>query len=428
MHSGYLMIQSRLTHAPAESEGRAMSRGASLSCEAKIGMKSLNAEMKLIIGSDCILNENKHPFLNLNGLRRFGPFLNGYGSVRFGSKFNYRSGSGGFVEGGGAESCGRAVLNSEVRMMKSTKSLITLAVACLLAVPAFSMPWKDGAGCGGRFDQLNLTEEEMENMTLAELRELRQESNGALCPMNQGAMNQGAMNQGAMNQCRMNQGRTDNGPMGRGFGDCLLLMTDLTPEEMESMTLGELEDLRQQKMDELSNMTAEEIEALREEKRAQMDNMTIAELREVRQNGFDRPFIGGGACPLAADLTVEELEGMTLAQIEDLRQQKINQLNNMTISEIEEMNEQKRAQMDNLTIAELRERMEVCEILNLGPGCAGCPQGCCGDFGMGGGPYCCTLDGQGCQKNYCAVPGAGMQKGRGASDGQMNGPVSGGAR
>ncbi len=307
--------------------------------------------------------------------------------------------------------------------MKSTKSLITLAVACLLAVPAFSMPWGDGSGCGGRFDQLNLTEEEMENMTLAELRELRQESNRAECSMNQGQMNQGQMNQG-----RMNQGRMNNAPMGRGFGDCLLLMTDLTPEEMDSMTLGELEDLREQKMDELSNMTAEEIEALREEKRAEMDNMTIAELREQIQNGFDRPFIGGGACLLATDLTVEELEGMTLAQIEDLRQEKIDQLNNMTISEIEEMNEQKRAEMDNMTIAELRERMEVCEILDLGHGCAGCPQGCRGDFGMGGAPYCCAIDGQGCQQVHCAATGAGMQQGRGASDGQMNGAVSGGPR
>ncbi|HPE62822.1 MAG TPA: hypothetical protein PLQ49_01790 [Methanothrix sp.] len=332
--------------------------------------------------------------------------------------------------------------------MKSTKSLITLAVACLLAVPAFSMPWGDGSGCGGRFDQLNLTEEEMENMTLAELRELRQESNRADCQMdqdpanqgqmnqcpvnqgqmNQGQMNQGQMNQGQMNQGRMNQGRMNNAPMGRGFGDCLLLMTDLTPEEMDSMTLGELEDLREQKMDELSNMTAEEIEALREEKRAEMDNMTIAELREQIQNGFDRPFIGGGACLLATDLTVEELEGMTLAQIEDLRQEKIDQLNNMTISEIEEMNEQKRAEMDNMTIAELRERMEVCEILDLGHGCAGCPQGCRGDFGMGGAPYCCAIDGQGCQQVHCAANGAGMQQGRGASDGQMNGAVSGGPR
>lgn len=295
--------------------------------------------------------------------------------------------------------------SSEVRIMRSTKSLITLAVACLLAVPAFSMPWNDGPGRDGRFDQLNLTEEEMENMTLAELRELRQETNRAECQMNQGSANQGQMN---------------NGPMGRGFGDCLLLMTDLTPEEMESMTLGELQNLREQKMDELRNMTAEEIEALREEKRAEMDNMTIAELREERQNGFDRPFIGGGACLLATDLTAEDLEGMTLAQIEDLRQQKIDELNNMTIAEIEEMNEQNRAEMENMTIAELRERMEVCEILGLGKDRMRGSQDC--QFGMEGAGF-----GQGCHQTQCAAPGAGMQQGRGVSENKMNGPGLGGA-
>jgi len=148
--------------------------------------------------------------------------------------------------------------------MRYAKSLITLAVACLLAVPAFSTPWKNGPGYGDRFDQLNLTEEEMNNMTLAELRELRQESNRDRCPMDGGQMNQGPM----------------SGPMGRGYGDAYLLMDYLTEEEIQSMTLAEFNELKQQKMDELRNMTAEEVEALREEKRAEMDNMTIAELKE----------------------------------------------------------------------------------------------------------------------------------------------------
>ena len=312
--------------------------------------------------------------------------------------------------------------------MRSTKSLITLAVACLLAVPAFSMPWNDGPGPDGRFDQLNLTEEEMENMTLAELRELRQETNRADCQMDEGPANQGQMNQGEMDQCPMNQGRMNNGPMGRGFGDCLLLMTDLTPEEMESMTLGELQDLREQKMDELRNMTAEEIEALREEKRAEMDNMTIAELREMRGSGFDRPFIGGGACLLATDLTAEELNGMTLAQIEDLRQEKVDELNNMTIAEIEALREENRAQMENMTVAELRERMEVCETLGLGHNCMGCPQGCHCSFEMDGAPNCCAMGGRGCHQTQCAAPGAGMQQGRGVSGSPTNAPGFGGAK
>jgi len=281
--------------------------------------------------------------------------------------------------------------------MRHIKSLITLAIACLLAVPAFSMPWTDGAEHGDRFDQLNLTEEEMENMTLAELRELRQESNRDQCPMNDGRMN-------------------------RGFGGAFLLMDDLTEEEMQSMTLAELNELRQQKMDELRNMTAEEIEALREEKRAEMENMTLAELKELKQDRFDRPFIGGGACLLINDLTVEDLEGMTLAEIEAMKQEKVDELNNMTLAEIETLQEEKMAEMENMTLAELREQMEVCRTLGLGKdhmmGHQGC-QGC--QFRTAGAAGCNVNCAQNFQQNQCGMAGAGMQQqGRGAFQNQMN--------
>jgi hypothetical protein len=316
----------------------------------------------------------------------------------------------------------KAVLDSEVQTMRSARSLITLAVACLLAVPAFSMPWNNGPGHDGRFDQLNLTEEEMNTMTLAELRELKQESSMDQCPMKDGRMKQGPMNEGQMDQCPM-----DKGPMGWGHGGAFLLMDDLTEEEMQGMTLAELNELRQQKMDEFRNMTAEEIDALREEKWAEMENMTIAELREQRQDRFDRPFIGGGACLLVTDLTAEELEGMTLAEIEALKQEKTDELNNMTIAEIDALKEERRAEMENMTIAELKEQMEVCSLLGLGGfgkdhrmGAQGCQDG---QFGMAGSAGCSfNRD----QQNHCKTAGAGMQQGRGASDDKMNGPRFGG--
>jgi uncharacterized protein YqfB (UPF0267 family) len=294
--------------------------------------------------------------------------------------------------------------------MRHAKSLITLAVACLLAVPAFSMPRTNGAGDGGRFDQLNLTEEEMNNMTLAELRELRQESNMDQCPMEDGQMNQCHMNKGQMDQCPMDNDQMKQGPMNaRGCGGAFLLMDDLTEEEMQSMTLAELNELRQQKMDEFRNMTAEEIEALREEKRAEMENMTLAELKEQKQGKFYRPFIGGGACLLVTDLTAEELEGMTLAEIEALKQEKMDELANMTLAEIEVLKEEKMAEMENMTLAELKEQMEVCRTLGLGEDHMGGPQGCHGgQFGMAG---------------------AGMeQQGRGDFQNQMNEPGFGGQR
>jgi hypothetical protein len=263
--------------------------------------------------------------------------------------------------------------------MRFAKSVITLAVVCLLAVPALSMP-----NSGGKADRT-----------------------------------------GGMNNCEMDQPQ-----MGRGCGGAFLLMGDLTEEEMQSMTLAELKELREQKMNELQNMTAEEIEALREEKRAEMENMTIAELREQRQDRFDRPFIGGGACLLVTDLTSEELEGMTLAEIEALKQEKIDELNNMTLAEIEALNEEKKAEMENMTLAELKEQMEVCSLLGLGGfgkdhrmGGHGC-QG--GQFGMVGSDGCGFNCGRGIQQNQCEMAGAGMQQGRG--DYQMNGPDFGGQR
>ncbi|HII05976.1 MAG TPA: hypothetical protein HA349_01260 [Methanotrichaceae archaeon] len=302
--------------------------------------------------------------------------------------------------------------------MRHAKSLITLAVACLLAVPAFSMPWTNGTGYGGRFDQMNLIEEEMENMTLAELRELRQENNTDRCPMNNGQMGQCSMNKGQMDQCPMNKGQ-----MGGGYGGAFLLMTDLTEEEMKSMTLAELKELREEKIDELSNMTAEEIEELKEQKRAEMENMTLAELKEQRQEKSDRPFLGGRACLLITDLTTEDLENMTLAEIEALKQEKMDELNNMTLGEIEELNEQKKAEMENMTLTELKGQMEVCRTLGLGglnkDHMMG-PQGCQGgQFGMAGAANYNSRDALGCQQNQCGMAGTGFKN-------QMNGPGSDG--
>src|SRR5512137_1894755 len=59
-------------------------------------------------------------------------------------------------------------------------ALIALAAVCLLAAPALSMPMGDNccrSGHGGMFDMKNnLTPEEMDNMTLGELKEMQRQS------------------------------------------------------------------------------------------------------------------------------------------------------------------------------------------------------------------------------------------------------------
>lgn len=186
---------------------------------------------------------------------------------------------------------------------------MTLAVVCLLAVPALSAPnW------GGKGDRA-------------------------------GMMGCGPMDRGI-----------DRGYMVGGFWGGFPLGEDLTAEEMENMTLAELREMR-------------------EEKRAEMENKTMRELRETRRerSDRDRPFLGFNICLLFTDLTAEDLEGMTEEEIGALREEKIAELDKMTLAEIEALKEEKMAEMEDMTLAMLREQREVCALMGAvgGPGLCG---------------------------------------------------------
>ena len=193
--------------------------------------------------------------------------------------------------------------------MKLGRSLMTLAVVCLLAVPAMSAPhW------GGKGDR-------------------------------SGIMSYGPMDRGM-----------DRSYMVVGFWGGFPLGEDLTAEEMENLTLAELRGMR-------------------EEKKAEMEDKTMRELRETRRerSDGDRAFLGLNICLLLTDLTAEDLEGMTEEEIEALREEKIAELDKMTLAEIEALKEEKRAEMEDMTLAELREQREVCALMGGagGPGLCG---------------------------------------------------------
>jgi hypothetical protein len=137
--------------------------------------------------------------------------------------------------------------------MKHVKQLITLALACMLAVPAFAMPMVGDAGSEGMFSQLDLTEEEMADMTLAELKEMTEEA------------------------------KTEAPDRPLFMGDIGLLVTDLTVEDVEGMTLAEIEEVEEKLVEELDSMTLAEIEELREQRKAEMEEMTLAELNEHKE-------------------------------------------------------------------------------------------------------------------------------------------------
>ena len=198
-------------------------------------------------------------------------------------------------------------------MISGKMALIALAAVCLLAAPALSMPMGDGSGRpghGAMFDMKNnLTPEELDNMTLGELKEMQRES------MNQSQCAGGDKN--CSQDCRGPEARMmgrdgqngqmmkGDGPNGRMMGrdgqagqcqgschdaganrnmfggnQAFLLMDDLKAEDISNMTVGQVRDMIQTKMQELDNMTLSQIKQLKLEKVQRMENMTLSELKE----------------------------------------------------------------------------------------------------------------------------------------------------
>ena len=136
--------------------------------------------------------------------------------------------------------------------MKIKNAAIALVMVCLLAAPALSMPSDRGApramhnGMGLSIN--NLTQEEMDNMTLRELRDMKQEG------------------------CKM---RCES-PM------ILLMMDDLTAQDLNNMTLAQIKELKKEKTDELNNMTMSQIDDLVQKRIQERENMTLGELKKER--------------------------------------------------------------------------------------------------------------------------------------------------
>ena len=218
-------------------------------------------------------------------------------------------------------------------MISGKMALIALAAVCLLAAPALSMPMGDGSGRpghGAMFDMKNnLTPEELDNMTLGELKEMQREAmnqsqcaggdkncsqdcrgpearmmgrdgqngqmmkgDGPNCQMMGKDGRDGKMMRGDGSNCQM-MGK--DGQAGQCQGSChdiganrnmfggnqaFLLIDDLKAEDISNMTVGQVRDMIQTKMQELDNMTLSQIKQLKLEKVQRMENMTLSELKE----------------------------------------------------------------------------------------------------------------------------------------------------
>jgi hypothetical protein len=207
-----------------------------------------------------------------------------------------------------------------MRIFKFEIPMIALAAICLLVAPALSMPWENGYsrghGCGLLLltddltkDKLNnmtpaeikaLEKKEMQkldNMTLGEIKKLKQQKWQELNNTNKSNVaDQGKVQKGGELQRGCESRATLRGcpdqrlasPKGRGTmaGEPLLvlIMDDVTAEKLNNMTLAQIEDLKQQKLQKLDNMTLGEIKQLAQKKAQERNNMTLAELKKQNKN------------------------------------------------------------------------------------------------------------------------------------------------
>ncbi len=168
-----------------------------------------------------------------------------------------------------------------------------------------------------------------------------------------------------------NNNHWDRGTAGICQGGWLLLADDIVAKDLNNMTLAEIQSLREQKMQELMNMTPAEIQKLREQKVQKIENMTLAGIRDMRQDwalkgrylvGHGFAGLHGGMWMLLVDnATRDNLQNMTLSEIDGLRQQKMQELMNMTSAEIQNLRAQKIQALQNTTLSELKEqRSQMC--------------------------------------------------------------------
>ncbi len=147
---------------------------------------------------------------------------------------------------------------------------------------------------------------------------------------------------------------------------CPLSLNNLTNEQLDNMTLGQLQEMRQQVW---RNATVGQVKEWRQNRSDDRGRGCIGPegMRcGAAQNGsFKGRFQNGPAMawgstrnPLLLmmmdDLSVDTLNNMTLSQIEELQQTKLNELHNMTLNQIRGMLQTKMDAQSNMTLKELR--------------------------------------------------------------------------
>jgi hypothetical protein len=90
---------------------------------------------------------------------------------------------------------------------------------------------------------------------------------------------------GAMCGQNDKSGGCDKAPQGMAKATpVLLLIDDLTVADLGNMTVNQIKDLSQKKMQELDNMTLAEVKQLQDKKVQERNNLTLNQLKEENKN------------------------------------------------------------------------------------------------------------------------------------------------
>ena len=207
-----------------------------------------------------------------------------------------------------------------MRRIKFETAVVALAAICLMVAPAVSMPWENGYANGESGRQLlladNLTKDKLNNMTPAEIKALEKKEMQKLDNMTLGEIEKlrlqkwQELNKTSKSKIA-DQGKVQKGgelqkgcgfrthPRGcfdhnlaslKGKGAIaeepllVLVMDDVTREKLNNMTLTQINDLKQKKIQELDNMTLGQIKQLAQKKAQERNNMTLAELKKQNKN------------------------------------------------------------------------------------------------------------------------------------------------
>ncbi len=132
----------------------------------------------------------------------------------------------------------------------------------------------------------------------------------------------------------------------------------LAGEELNNMTFGQLQEMRQQAR---QNKTFGQANGWGRD-RGEGGCMGGKADRNGEFHGFDHDGAMAWGMPqrilvllLMNDQSVDKLNNMTAEQIEVLRQTKMDELNNMTANQIQELQQKRMQEQDNMTLKELKE-------------------------------------------------------------------------